>query len=350
MKKSKIAVIALATTMLIPLVSSNPVGAVPMAQNQQISEAQTTINELEAKIQILDNEISSAQIELEEQNKKISDLNSQIEEAEVKLVSTQSELEISKSKMNGRVREMYKNGDTSILSVFLTSESIGDIVSRFDAFSKVNDMDREIVDTYTSQVDELNRIEEKLKTDKTDLEVLLSEIESTKTELDSKKETALAEIQVAKDREAQLRQTASIPETAVAAVGNSGNAAINNTPAPSANGNAILETASQYLGTPYLWGGSSPAGFDCSGFTSYVFKQHGISIGRTTYDQIGRGVSVSLSNLQPGDLVFFGSASAPYHVGIYWGDGQYIHSPQTGDVVRISSLSGRNCSAARRVY
>ena len=103
------------------------------------------------------------------------------------------------------------------------------------------------------------------------------------------------------------------------------------------------------MGTRYVYGGTTPNGFDCSGFVQYVYAHFGVGLGRSTYDQINDGVEVSLSQLQPGDLVFFGSYGAPHHVGIYVGGDCYIHSPQTGDVVKVSSLGSRSdiCRARR---
>ena len=104
-------------------------------------------------------------------------------------------------------------------------------------------------------------------------------------------------------------------------------------------GTKILETAYTKLGSPYKWGATGPNSFDCSGFTSWVYRQHGISLSRTAQAQSQGGVAVDRSNLQPGDLVFFGSGTGRItHVGIYVGDGKMIHSPQTGDVVKISAL------------
>ena len=106
------------------------------------------------------------------------------------------------------------------------------------------------------------------------------------------------------------------------------------------SGSSIVSVAQNYLGVPYVWGGTSPSGFDCSGFTQYVFRQCGYSINRTADAQYSNGSYVSYDSLQAGDLVFFAntySASGITHVGIYIGGGEFIHAANGG--VKISSLS-----------
>ncbi|MEQ8199846.1 MAG: LysM peptidoglycan-binding domain-containing protein [Syntrophomonadaceae bacterium] len=102
-----------------------------------------------------------------------------------------------------------------------------------------------------------------------------------------------------------------------------------------ASGSRVVAKAAQYLGTPYRYGGSAPGGFDCSGFTSYVFKQFGISLSRTAAGQYGQGIAVSKANLIAGDLVFFNTYGGVSHVGIYAGGGRFIHSssPNSGGVI-----------------
>ncbi|MFL5918939.1 MAG: C40 family peptidase, partial [Gaiellaceae bacterium] len=112
--------------------------------------------------------------------------------------------------------------------------------------------------------------------------------------------------------------------------------------APDARYGGVVGIAMRYLGVPYVWGGSTPRGFDCSGFAMYVFAQIGVSLPHSSYAQFNMGTPVSIGQLQPGDLVFFSGAS---HMGIYIGGGQFIHAPHTGDVVKISSLSGYYSSA-----
>ena len=104
-------------------------------------------------------------------------------------------------------------------------------------------------------------------------------------------------------------------------------------PPPSQYG-GVVGVAMQYLGTPYVWGGASPGGFDCSGLRAVRLHQVGVSLPHHAAAQYGYGTPVPISDLQPGDLVFFDGLG---HVGIYIGGGQFVHAPHTGDVVKISS-------------
>lgn len=119
-------------------------------------------------------------------------------------------------------------------------------------------------------------------------------------------------------------------------------------------GSAIVMQASQYLGVPYVWGGTSPTGFDCSGLVQYVMNSLGINVNRVAEDQFKNGVPVNRDELQPGDLVFFERNGYIHHVGIYAGDGMMIHAPRTGDVVKYQSIDTdyyrSEYAGARRVY
>jgi len=105
-------------------------------------------------------------------------------------------------------------------------------------------------------------------------------------------------------------------------------------------GGQAVALAYQFLGIPYVWGGATPSGFDCSGLTMYVYAQLGIKLGHYTGFQYYEGRHVSRGQLEPGDLVFFhaNSAGVPQHEGMYIGSGSFIHAPHTGDVVKVSSL------------
>ena len=122
--------------------------------------------------------------------------------------------------------------------------------------------------------------------------------------------------------------------------------------ASSGNGSSVVATANQYIGSRYIYGGTAPSGFDCSGFTSYVYKKYGVSLSRTAAGQYSNGVAVSKGELQPGDLVMFGK-SGINHVGIYIGGGKMIHAANPSRGVTTDTINsgyyGTNYVGARRI-
>jgi cell wall-associated NlpC family hydrolase len=121
------------------------------------------------------------------------------------------------------------------------------------------------------------------------------------------------------------------------------------TVSPGAGHPQAATIALRYLGVPYVWGGSTPSGFDCSGLVMYVYAQLGVTLPHFAAAQYGLGTPVDRSQLQPGDLVFFDSLN---HVGIWLGGNQFVDAPQTGDVVKIETLSdwyAKNYVGARRI-
>ena len=126
--------------------------------------------------------------------------------------------------------------------------------------------------------------------------------------------------------------------------------------ASSGLGQQVVDYAKQYLGTPYVYGGNGPNSFDCSGYTSYVYRHFGYTLNRTASGQLSNGTSVSKSELQPGDLVFFkyNTSKAASHVGIYIGDGQFIHASTNTYTVKIDNLTSGHYAnvyvGARRLF
>jgi cell wall-associated NlpC family hydrolase len=117
--------------------------------------------------------------------------------------------------------------------------------------------------------------------------------------------------------------------------------------APTHAAQVAVNTAMAQLGKPYVWAAAGPGSFDCSGLTLYAYKAAGISLPHSSAAQSKLGTAVSINNLQPGDLVFF--YSGPSHVGIYIGNGNVVHAPTTGDVVKVSPMKYMPFNSARRV-
>lgn len=174
-----------------------------------------------------------------------------------------------------------------------------------------------------------------------------------KTEVSSKKQAAAAR----RAAEAAEKEKEKAKAKAKASSGSSSSApaAPKSAPSGSGSGQALVNEAAKYLGTPYVYGGARPGAFDCSGLVQYCCRQLGYSIDRTAAAQSRFGVSVSLENAQPGDLLFFKNSSGfIHHVGIYAGNGQMIHAPSTGDVVRYASINTayrmRELCAIKRIF
>jgi cell wall-associated NlpC family hydrolase len=278
------------------------------------------------------------------------------------------------------MKVMYMNGTTSYIDVILKSNGIDDFISRLEDVKKIVIFDENVINDLKKQEEAVSLKKVALKTENTKLLSLRVENKEKLTVLSKQKSdetvfvaqlnaqenqygaqlvtdqaTAARESKLAKEaivaaRQAPvatkaapaMNQVASSPrQAAVATTAAPAMNQVANNVAPSSSGSsasssAIIAYASNFLGIPYVWGGTSPSGFDCSGFTQYVFAHFGINLPRVSQDQQNVGTYESRANLQPGDLVFFGSPA--HHVGIYVGNGDYINSPHTGADLCIAPL------------
>jgi hypothetical protein len=186
-------------------------------------------------------------------------------------------------------------------------------------------------------------IRRQMAANQVDIEGVLAERKATLADLDTQVATIIEQERL-RQAEEQVRLQA-----ALQAIINGGQ--VYDGPLPQTDSeilNQFLETAATYMGIPYVWAGDRPStGMDCSGFTRFVYMQHGVDLPHFSGYQAEMGVPVDYANIQPGDLVAFGFPV--HHVGIYIGDDLFIHAPKTGDVIKISRLSERsNLSAIRR--
>jgi cell wall-associated NlpC family hydrolase len=316
------------------------------------------VQELERNIENLDNQIEGVMDKIDENKKQILTKEKDIKSSEEQLKTAESELKNEKELFNKRTRAMYINGSTGYLDMLLDSSGFGDFVSKVDMTKRIISFDNKVISNYTTKQSDIANKVDKLKTENKKLTALKSENEKKLAELNKNKEDQKKLIEQAKVQQREyavaeqtsvrtaIKEVASIRAAATKVTLSRGSSSVNSV----ASNDNVVAYASNFLGTPYLWGGISPStGFDCSGFTQYVYKHFGVSVGRTTYDQIKDGVGVSRDQLQPGDLVFFGKGGNPTHMGMYVGNGAYIHSPRTGDVIKISPVDRPDYITARRV-
>jgi cell wall-associated NlpC family hydrolase len=265
----------------------------------------------------------------------------------------------------------YTSSDSnSTIEVLLGSASLDDLLNRLDTVNRVSDQRTSVVgdvrifrrhvaeqeaNLHRAQLEQKRVVAQRLA-EKASIQAKLAQrnelLRSVRSEIEHLRAVEAArQLALARQAREQQAQQALQPPVASFGVAAPGPATPQApvTAAPSSRYSGVVGIAMNYLGTPYVWGGASPGGFDCSGFVTYVYAQVGVSLPHSSYAQYGMGVPVSYDQLQPGDLVFFYGLG---HVGIYIGGGSFIHAPHTGDVVKISSMSGSYTSGfvgARRI-
>ena len=360
-KTSKTVIFALALAFATQV--SVMAAPVPNEAQSQLEENKNALKEVEDKkgslemsIEKLDNQIEGFMMQIDKNKKGITQAENDINKSKEEIIKVEEEVKKQQDILDSRIRSMYINGQSNYLKVLLEAEGFSDVIARIQAITKIISIDQKVIS-------DLDLKKAEVEDKKAAIENKYNELVGLKTENENKLSSVNNDIasqkglineiktqeklSVSKVNESQalvdqtLAQVNKIRDEAPKYKISRGTAAVS-------DGN-IIAYASNFLGTPYLWGGTSPSGFDCSGFTQYVYAHFGITIGRTTYDQINNGHEVSKDQLQAGDLVFFGANNDPTHMGIYIGNNTYMHAPKTGDVIKISPMTRTDYITGRRV-
>lgn len=335
-----------------------------------LNTAQKKAKDAETKIEMLDNQIQQGMEEINGIKNKINKKEQYIKTAEQGINIAEENIRSKQYIYNKRIRAIYMTGNTGYLSMLLSANGIDDFFSKAEAIKKITEYNNNVISELSEGRQNIQKKKDKLAVDKNTLVVLKSDSEKRLKNLNIQKEKEIpllteaksevdsavalnasfkAQIDTIKQKAAALKAA----EAKAAQENTNNNVTINrggSLAVSNYSSDTIIAYAATFLGTPYVWGGGSPnPGFDCSGFTQYVYRHFGVSLGRTTYDQIKDGVEVSKGQLQAGDLVFFGTLDDPHHMGMYIGNGMYIHAPHTGDVIKISPLGRSDYLTARRV-
>jgi len=324
------------------------VAAAGATADPSVSAKQAQAQQVLSQINSIDVQLGTAVEAYNSANVHLQKIQGDLRNNAFELRVARANLKRSQGALEKRLVSIYTSGDqNSTLAVLLGSSNIDDLLNRMETIHSTSKQDAQIVREVTTAKHAIQQHRVELQQARTEQErvvaqraaqrhhieaqlaerrQLLSSIHSEIEQL--KQQEAARQLQIA----AEARQRISNPSP----VGVGASAPEASTVAPPSIHGGVVGIAMRYLGVPYVWGGASPSGFDCSGLVMYVFAQIGVSLPHSSYVQFGMGAPVSMSQLQPGDLVFFAGAS---HVGIYIGGGQFIHAPHTGDVVRVSSLS-----------
>jgi cell wall-associated NlpC family hydrolase len=291
---------------------------------------------------------------------KLAAVNHAIRTNKIQLVAAKRNLAQARAQLARLVVSAYKGGDPDAAMYVLAARSFTDLVDRVDVLNRTSHDESAILHRVTVAEREVATRQALLKKQRLQARKLVKKADAAKKQaaaLISSQQAKISQLhsqinQLIGERKARLAREAAARRAAARAAAAAQNPAPTTTttapapvsptsgaPAPPANslGEQAVQIAMGELGVPYVWGGASPSGFDCSGLTMWVYAQLGIQLDHYTVSQFNAGPHVAESDLAPGDLVFFEAGIG--HVGIYIGNDEFIHAPHTGTVVQISSLS-----------
>jgi cell wall-associated NlpC family hydrolase len=322
------------------------------AEPSQVEQQQARAQGVLAQIQQIDSELSHAIEAYNLANVKLDRIQSDLVRNTRHLGLAKQNLGSAEKRLAERVVSLYTSGEeNSTVAVLLGASSLDELLDRIETANRVSDQDATTLGQVIRYRAQVKRERIQLKQARVAQTQIVATKASQKASIESQlrqRQSMLAGIRSeirriqAAERRRSLAIAASLQGQTFSNSSSTGLGAAGVTPdgavvAPPSRYGGVVGIAMRYLGVPYRWGGASPSGFDCSGFTMYVYAQMGVSLPHYTGSQWGMGTPVSRDQLEPGDLVFFNGLG---HVGLYIGGGNFIHSPHTGDVVKISSMSG----------
>ena len=307
----------------------------------QAVKIQAQVDKLDQQAEVAIEQYDSARATLDEVTSRLAKAHMQLSAAQIQLANVQTIL-------SERAVAIYKNGTVNLLDVLLSARDLSDLETQLQFYQRLSARDvanekqeQRVVDAVTRLNQQISIEQVRARALATDLRVKTQVI----TDKLAQRQAILKDVnsgikQIVKQQQADARLIAK--NLALRVKFKLGNIKGSNLQ------DAVIHEAMKYLGVPYVWGGASPSGFDCSGLVLYVYAKFGVNFPHAATMQAYMGMPVPLDELQPADLVFFGNPSFYHHVGIYAGNGLFIEAPHTGDVVKVSELAGRGATLACR--
>lgn len=332
----------------------------------QLSDKRAQAAAIQAQVDALDTKVSIADEAYNVARDKYDTLTAEVGAAERRIARLKAQSDAAHATLALRADQMYRDGgDLGFVAALLSTRTFAEFESVLQALTDIAGQDAATLDLLARTQAEMRVTRQKLvaaqshaSEQKTAMSANLKNVQGqlaarnrvlAATSADIKQ--LLADAQARRDAAARAKHLAFLARQRAAARASSGSSSGGSSsgsggsgsyhaPAGSSHGAAAVRYAEQALGRPYRWGAAGPGSFDCSGLTMWAYRRAGVSLPHSSGSQIGHGSRVSRSDLQPGDLVFFGSPI--HHVGMYVGGGDFIEAPHTGAVVRFASLSGRS--------
>lgn len=341
MDKKKIITFLIAVSIFCSGISV-PVMAAPLEESaaaETSSDAQLKeLQDVISKIQECDNNIETKTDKLNELKSQLDDKENEIKENQDKIDDLENEADERDKELGERVKYLSEDGGLNnrlyvYFDAITSSKNILEAAQNVGLVSEICRNDAKLINEAKEAKNDMDELQKKTEQEKKNLEDDKAYVDKELSDLQDEKDKLLDYIKQNSDL---LDKTGGILEPVMLSSDVSGQA------------KGVIMEAQKYLGVPYLWGGTTPDGFDCSGLMQYVFNAEGISIPRTSQMQQKACTKIDLADIKPGDLVFNKESEAT-HVGLYIGNGLYLQAPHTGDVVKISRLSGSNMQYAGRV-
>jgi len=331
--------------------------AVPAFADPSISSKRAQAQQVMGQLRQLSDSLERARSQYYASTQQLAKIQRDLRENRRELHIAKHNLTRSQHVIAQRLVSLYTSDQASTLEVVLGARSLDDMISRMDSAKSVTTLDAHVlaeVETFRAAVKRnavllakeraaQQRVVRERAAAKASIESqigqangLLSSLKGqiaqmVAAEAAHQRQLAAAAVQRQQVQHRVTQQQVQDTVVGVSAIAPQAETAV----APPSSHGGVVGVAMSQLGTPYVWAGSSPGGFDCSGLVMWAYAQVGVSLPHSSYAQYGAGVAVSRDQLQPGDLVFFDGLG---HVGIYIGGGQFVHAPHSGDVVKISGL------------
>ncbi|MFT8350894.1 NlpC/P60 family protein [Clostridium saccharoperbutylacetonicum] len=321
------------TTTLLLLITYTGNALPAFAEPTDISLEQAIQN-----IQEDDNQIEYNMDKLNKLKDQITQKESDIKDNEKELEDAQAEVEEKDNQLSERLKGIQLNGGIEAtpmqyLDAVFSSGNVLDALKKVNLISEICTRDKKLILKAEESKKQLLDIKDHINKENNELQKNKVEVEKQISDLENQKSNLMKYVQ---DNTLLLTsdEGVTIPVTLPSDI--------------SPKVKTLIEESEKYLKVPYLWGGESPEGFDCSGLMQYVFKSQGIEIPRTSEEQQSFAKPIDTAEIKPGDLVFNKTTDST-HVGMYVGYDMYIQAPHTGDIVKISRLSTSNMKYVGRV-
>lgn len=344
---------------------------------EQIDDLNAEIVNTMASIGVLEDQIAERELQLAEKGSQIVDKQVQIEATEAEYNAAVEREEIQRQNMVDCTRMVYENQEVSYLSSILEGNGLSDVLNQMDYIEKVYEYSMGRLEAYMEAKEQVHNLWDQLELEKAELEEQRDGLEQDKLGLQAdkdelqdlrddlnvkltrkKQESANYEAEIAKaQREAtvakqllkqdqqKLKQLQAAQNAANKTIAPTNYTALIDSASGSDLGKKIAKFACQYVGNPYVMGGTSLTnGADCSGFTYRVYQEFGYSIPRTSYQQRSAGTGVTYENAQPGDLICYDG-----HVAMYIGSGMIVHASSAKTGIKVSRAQYRTILAVRRI-